>query len=420
MRRVIDSEPLPTLKGRFSQGMAAGPLIFLAGQIASDFQTGLHADVQTVPALPASKIPIKAQTQFILERQQRVALAASSSLDRTAQVWTLLPDLSELPLALRTASPFFAASPPAKSTFGVERLTVAGARIEIDAILAAPDAEREVIPFADAHPGERDVAAAVRVGPYIFVSSLAAMGPTGQAAGAQAASAFPYFVSTVKEQTRFILRRLERILAQAGSSLNDVVKVQIFMPNLHHFAEFEEVWQDAFPDNPPARSIIPAKLSAPQCVIEINTIAVIPGGGVKKEIVSSARAPVPCIHEPHAVKAGPLVFLSQLMATDYKTGKPDTARVNPNFPNHESEVRRQLGYIFQNADAILQEAGSSLKQTVKRQGFYTTFANNLGPARDVTLSAFSPDPSPSTTVSLGTSLLVPGCIYMLDAIAIEG
>ena len=147
--------------------------------------------------------------------------------------------------------------------------------------------------------------------------------------------------------------------------------------------------------------------------------AIIPDGHVDKEIIHTDRAPRPSIHEPQAVKAGPFVFLSQLMATDYKTGVFAAAHVNPHFPNHDSEVRRQLAYIFENADAILEAAGSSLKHTVRRQGFYSTFKNNLGPARDLTLTAFSPDPSPSTTVSLGADLLVPGCAYLFDAIGVQ-
>jgi hypothetical protein len=76
------------------------------------------------------------------------------------------------------------------------------------------------------------------------------------------------------------------------------------------------------------------------------------------------RAPTPSIQESQAVKAGPYVFLSQLLATDYKTGIPAAARVNPNFPNHDSDVRRQLGFIFETADTILTAAGSSIKKSL--------------------------------------------------------
>jgi enamine deaminase RidA (YjgF/YER057c/UK114 family) len=413
MRRVIDPEPLPMLKGRFSQGMAAGPFVFLAGQIASDFSTGLHPDVKELPGLPTKAAWVKRQAEFVLERQQRVAKAGGTDLARAAQIWSLLTNIGDAGLTRDAQARFFKSDAlPARTTFGVEKLTVHGGRIEIDAILAAPKAEREVFPFTDAEARRFGASAAVRVDSFVFVSGLS--DPVTDTAARE----FPYFVSTVKEQTRAILDRLASILAKAGSSLDHVVKVQVFMPDLSHFAEFEEVWREAFPKNPPARTIIPATLAVPQCVVEINAIAIVSDNPIRKEIVRTDRAPKPSMHEPQAVKAGPFIFLSQLMATDYKTGIPSVARVNPNFPNHESDIRRQVSYILENADMILAAGGSSLKQTVRRQGFYSSFENNLGPARDVTWEAFAPDPSPSTTVSLGTHLLVPGCKYVLDVIAV--
>jgi enamine deaminase RidA (YjgF/YER057c/UK114 family) len=422
MRFVIDADSLPTLKGRFSQGMAAGPLVFLAGQLASDFASGLHPDVKETPGLPSKSVAIKKQTEFVLERQQRVAKAAGVDLTRAAQTWTLLKDVGDTGLVNDVRRRFFDTKAlPAASTFGVENLTVQGSRIEIDAILAGPDADREVIAFDDAQAQELSQAAAVRVDNFVFVSSLSAFDfSNGAIVGAREATEFPYFVSSVKQQTKFILERLAAVLAKAGASLDTVVKAQVFLPNLGHFAEMEEVWRDAFPNNPPARTVVPAKLTIPQCLIEINAIAIIPGGNMRKEMIQTDRAPAPSIHESQAVKAGPFVFLSQLFATDYKNGVALAAKVNPNFPNHDSDVRRQLVYIFENADTILKAGGSSIKNIVRRQGFYTTFANKLGPSRDLTGEMFSPDPPPSTTVSLGTGLLIPGCEYQFDAIGVEG
>ena len=107
MRQVIDPEPLPTLKGRFSQGMVAGPLVFLAGQIASDFSTGLHSDVKENTGLPTKGVWIRKQSEFVLERQQRVARGAKTDLSRAAQVWSLLTSVGDVGLTHDSQAPFF-------------------------------------------------------------------------------------------------------------------------------------------------------------------------------------------------------------------------------------------------------------------------------------------------------------------------
>jgi enamine deaminase RidA (YjgF/YER057c/UK114 family) len=140
---------------------------------------------------------------------------------------------------------------------------------------------------------------------------------------------------------------------------------------------------------------------------------------VYKEKVHTDRAPCPAIHEPQAIKAGPFVFLSQLLATDYEHGVAPAARVDPEFPYASSGIKRQLTYIFENADAILQAAGSSIKHLVRRQAYLSTFPNVFPAAREVTVATFTPDPPPSTTVSVGRDLLVPGCVFQLDAIGVE-
>jgi enamine deaminase RidA (YjgF/YER057c/UK114 family) len=410
-RRIFNPEVLPEIANRFSQAMQYGPLVFLAGMIASDFSHGIVPDVIPPAGLPYDRNPTHEQAEFVLRRQQRVAQAASSGLDRAAQTWTFMTDITRQADMQRARRAVFGLAMPAATTMGVERLTVAGGLIEIDAILAAPGAERAVIAGGDLPPvpTELGMAHAVRVGPFVFVSSLAA--PQVASSGA-----FPFFASTVKLQTADILRQLQAILEHVGVGLGAVVKVQVTLPDLADFAEFEEVWQEAFPKNPPARTIIPARLGIPGCRIEINAIAT--DGSIPHQTIHTDRAPTPIIHEPQAVQAGPFTFLSQMMATDFRHGLAPEARVNPQFPNHDSPIRRQLAYIFANADAVLEAAGSSLKTLVRRQGFYSTFQGNLAPARDVTLATFASMPSPSTHVSLGTKLLIPGCDYLFDAIGV--
>ena len=52
---------------------------------------------------------------------------------------------------------------------------------------------------------------------------------------------FPFYGSDIKLQSHFILKNLARTFAAAGSSLDSVVKAQVFLTDLNDFAEFDEV-----------------------------------------------------------------------------------------------------------------------------------------------------------------------------------
>ncbi|MCC7106877.1 MAG: hypothetical protein IT307_17225 [Chloroflexi bacterium] len=422
MRITVDQESMPVVKGRFSQALRSDPFVFQAGLIASDFQTGLDPSVKTHPGFPFYGVPIKSQTDFVLDLHSKVAQSAGTSLDRAVHVWSILTDVRDTALAEESRRGWFdAAARPAGSTYGVRELAADGALIEIDAVLAAPGFSREIIrsPRAPQPPDEFGVSQAVKVGSFIFVSSQAATDfVSGIAPEARLDPGFPYFGSDVKRQAEYALRNMGAILAEAGSSLEHVVKAQVFLPDLSKFAELDEVWRAFFPQDPPARSVIPARLTIPGSLIELNAIAIVPDGHLNKETVRTDRAPLPTIHEPQAVKAGDFVFLSQLMATDYEHGLAPAGHVDPWFPNHDSEIKRQLTYVFENADTILQAAGSSIHHVVRRQAYFSDFKDNFPGGREITVATFAPDPPPSTTVSVGTDLLVPGCRFLLDAMGV--
>ena len=202
--------------------MVHGPLVFLAGMIASDFATGLEPGVQAPPGLPYSRDTVEAQTAVCLGGQARVAAAAGTSLDRAAQLWTFLTDLRQQ-------------GAPAGPAARLRRLGPAGGD---DNGGAEPDRARRQRgdrcdpggPWCRAHraamPGLPDPAdalgasRAVRVGPFIFLSSLAAVDEQGAIAGpARVTPGLPFFQSAIKRQTAHILRTLQTLLDEAGSSL---------------------------------------------------------------------------------------------------------------------------------------------------------------------------------------------------------
>jgi 2-iminobutanoate/2-iminopropanoate deaminase len=75
----------------------------------------------------------------------------------------------------------------------------------------------------------------------------------------------------IRSEVRLTLRNLQAILAAAGSSLKDIVRIGVFLADLNDFAAMNEVFKEFFPENPPARTTVGAQL--PKIKVEIDCIA---------------------------------------------------------------------------------------------------------------------------------------------------
>lgn len=80
--------------------------------------------------------------------------------------------------------------------------------------------------------------------------------------------------ASVTEQTKAILAKIDKLLADAGSSKANLLQATIWLANMGDFAEMNAVW-DAWvdPANPPARACGEARLAAPGYTVEIIVIA---------------------------------------------------------------------------------------------------------------------------------------------------
>jgi 2-iminobutanoate/2-iminopropanoate deaminase len=107
--------------------------------------------------------------------------------------------------------------------------------------------------------------AAVRTGNLLFVS-----GQVGQRDGKVG--------DGIVEQTRFTLENMQDVLAQAGCSMQDVVKVTVFLTRMSHWPKMNDVYQEYFPSDPPARSALGVNgLALPPLLVEMECVAEVPG-----------------------------------------------------------------------------------------------------------------------------------------------
>jgi reactive intermediate/imine deaminase len=76
-------------------------------------------------------------------------------------------------------------------------------------------------------------------------------------------------------QSEFIFKNIKKILAEAGASLKDVVKAQIFVTNMSDFAKISPVRDRYFATSRPVSTLVEVRsLVRKGCVVEIEVIAV--------------------------------------------------------------------------------------------------------------------------------------------------
>ena len=104
-------------------------------------------------------------------------------------------------------------------------------------------------------------------GRMVFVSGQVARDLDGSVVG----------VGDVIAQTRKVLQNMQSVLAESGATLDDVVKVTVFVTSLErHFADIHKVRGEFFTGGYPASTMVEVKsLVHEDMLIEIEAIAVI-------------------------------------------------------------------------------------------------------------------------------------------------
>ncbi|SHN65286.1 RidA family protein [Desulfitobacterium chlororespirans] len=102
----------------------------------------------------------------------------------------------------------------------------------------------------------------IKVGNLVFTSGQLPLNPvTGE------------LEADIRQATRQSLENVKNILESAGTSLDKVVKVVVFLRDMNDFAAMNEIYGTFFTTNPPARSAVQVARLPKDAIIEIEAIA---------------------------------------------------------------------------------------------------------------------------------------------------
>ena len=124
--------------------------------------------------------------------------------------------------------------------------------------------QKEIISTTTAPSAIGPYSQGIKIGDMVFTSGQIPVNPaTGEV------------VTEIKAATKQSLENVKAVLEAAGSSLDKVIKVVVFIKDMNDFAEVNEVYGQYFTENPPARSCVEVARLPKDCVIEIEAIATI-------------------------------------------------------------------------------------------------------------------------------------------------
>jgi enamine deaminase RidA (YjgF/YER057c/UK114 family) len=420
----------------FSRIATAGPYAFMAS-LAVDESGRMAADALVDPPYhlspPAHAV---AQTRYIFNQYVKGLEGLGSGIDQVVQVEQHIPhkiyadpyiDTSRGPGFMERGRPTSALLctgdlEPRECVIiptGIAVLPTEDVKKEIPRSSAGYQESLTREQYGDSYAEEGPFNEVVTAGPYVFtVGDVALDWETNDIEASVKVSDAIWWGSEIRNETDFLLTRLESYLNRVGAALADVVHTTIYLTDIGDYFELDRVWKRRFPENPPARTVVPCRgLGAPRLdapglghqekavKIEHLTQSLRPGFGAEKEIVSTGGGAIS--HESEAVKAGPLLWISQLAAS----GK-DGLQSGP-------DIDSQLDYIFQRMSDVCKAGGTALANLVRLRAFLPDVRDAYAVYRALRERVPS-DPPTVAVCGVPGPLPLPGCSVIIDGIAYVG
>ncbi len=121
-KQIIRTKQAPAAIGPYSQAVVVNGMVFTAGQVAINPETGNVIEGG-----------IKEQTRRVLQNVQAILEAAGTYLTNVVKTTVFIKDMNEFTAMNEVYAEFFKENPPARSTVEVARLP-RDVRVEIEAI----------------------------------------------------------------------------------------------------------------------------------------------------------------------------------------------------------------------------------------------------------------------------------------------
>lgn len=77
----------------------------------------------------------------------------------------------------------------------------------------------------------------------------------------------------IEEQTHQVLKNIQAILKAAGSDLDHVIKTTVYLHNIEHFEQMNQIYATYFSNHRPARACVEVSRLPKDVLVEIEVVA---------------------------------------------------------------------------------------------------------------------------------------------------
>lgn len=251
----IRTDKTPPSNGYRSKGLVAGGLVFTAGWIGVPMVPPSRAAERAEPAET-----LEEQTNLICQYLEQVTLAGGSTKERVVEVSAFVADPDNEQAVRALVREYLGFEPPLFNYFNVQGVA-RDAMLELDWIAVADQdiSTAEAVDILRPFAHERGL---MRSGPFVMLNGLAAPG------------------ETLGEQTVNLMAKADEQLKEVGSSLSNVVKMNVFYVTPTYpgdYPQFNEATKRVFADfEPPTRSVVRAPGIADPHLLRIDYLALGP------------------------------------------------------------------------------------------------------------------------------------------------
>jgi enamine deaminase RidA (YjgF/YER057c/UK114 family) len=295
---------------------------------------------------------IEIQTRHCLDSLKMVLGDFKSDLGSVLKVEVHLVDAHDFIEFKRVWKEYFPKDPPARTTVEVgDTLPFPNALLCIDAVALAGNSKlvRQALndPEGDDSLTAEWASHAVRAGNFVFCSAFPASDfKNGLAVGKP--PGFPNYGSNAEMQAEYIFSRLNRVLAQVGTSLENTIESQLYEPDLLNFHDVDGIWVKYMPLPPPRSSMGVKSLILPGALCAANLTILIPDNNHKREESHKGLRWHPVkvrkVNFSPTMKAGEWRFIAgQVSSPDMKS----SVRVPPGMINHLSDIEEQIRFTME-------------------------------------------------------------------------
>ena len=356
----------------YARSVVVDNLVFLSGMTGQDMETGkLTSNV------------LEKQLVVALDKIRTAMEEAGSSMNNIIKTIMLLKDVKDYPRMRKAEleyyqkhAPLLVENPPASTFIQPAAMINPDCLVEVDAIgvISRDKPGQEVTFYPEywggkklAHPyvepGAPKFSRSVVTGNLVFVSGAVGRDlKTGEVTS-----------NVIEEQMEVALDGIRRAMEEAGSSMNNVVRTFMLLPDLELYPRMRKAevqyYQKHAPllvEDPPHSTIVrPGALANPEYLIEIDVVGVISRDKPGQEVTfypdywagKKLAYPHVALEAPkfaRSVVVGNLVFVSGCEGAN-----PETVRIETNV------FEEQLLIALDSIKMALEEVGSSMNNIVK-------------------------------------------------------